>query len=228
MTRVATLLSLVLVVAACGGDGGSGTTTVTTPTTTPVTTTIAPPETSSSVVPPITAASTTTTAPTTTTSLVITFAVNDGVPPVFGPAGDPHGSGCAPPSGDVLPDGVWFGYAMAFGGFQAGSGSEPLSFDLACYFTGDAAYAARVADGLPGDSDASEYVRNKNPKLYTVPFWASAEVWSIPSGSGFPQLIPAGSWPRSDGYFACPGAGCPVWLYVNGGMITGLVEQYFE
>ena len=145
-----------------------------------------------------------------------------GVPDVFGSAGDPHGSGCVVPPGDVLPDGVWFGSVEGYVG-------GVIELDLACYFTGAAATAARIADGLPGESDLDEHVRNMNPRTYSIRLAANAEVYSIPgTGTFFPQLIPAGSWPDPFGYFECPGEGCPVWLYVNDGIVTGLVEQFFE
>lgn len=228
MTRTRTLLALLLLVASCGGGDTSSTTTVAEGTTTLPQTTLAPTTTAGTAVtttlPPT--PSTTTTAATTTTAPVIVYAVADGVPPVLGASGDPHGSGCAPPAGDVLPDGIWFGFVRAFDGFGGGDFAN-VHLDLACYFTGTAAFNARVADGLSGDSDASEYVRNKSPKIYQLPLSRGAEVWWLP-GVGFPDLIPANEWPKPGGYFTCPGDFCPVWIYVNGGIITGLYEMFFE
>ncbi|MBI5158114.1 MAG: hypothetical protein HZA58_08930 [Acidimicrobiia bacterium] len=133
----------------------------------------------------------------------------------------------------MLPDGIWFGEVVGFGGFTDPAAPAAMSFDLACYFTGDAATQARIADGMSGESDYDEYVRNQNPKIYEIMLSPSAEVWSIPgTGSFFPELIPVSAWPRPDGYFTCPGvppgAFCPVWIYVNGGIVTGFVEMFFE
>ncbi|HAX81443.1 MAG TPA: hypothetical protein DCY40_02605 [Actinobacteria bacterium] len=137
-------------------------------------------------------------------------------PDVFGVSGDPHGSGCVV-GADVLPAGVWFGFAKAYGG-------GTITFDLACFFTGAAAAAAATADG---EEVMDFYIRNQNPKLYTVPVSPSAEVWYVDMiGGPEPTPIPLASWPTSDSYSMCPGDHCPVWLYVNGGAATGIVEQY--
>jgi hypothetical protein len=137
-------------------------------------------------------------------------------PDVFGADGDPHGSGCVV-GGDVLPAGVWFGFAEAVGGGSIG-------FDLACFFTGDAAAAAATADG---EEVMDFYIRNQNPRVYTVPIAATAEVWYVDMITGpDPAPIPLASWPTADSSVPCPGDHCAVWLYVNGGTATGIVEQY--
>ena len=48
-----------------------------------------------------------------------------------------------------------------------------------------------------------------------------------PNGSGGIEMIPVVGWPPTPGAFLeCPGEFCAVWLYVNGGVATGIVEQY--
>ncbi|OFW63602.1 MAG: hypothetical protein A2135_05875 [Actinobacteria bacterium RBG_16_67_15] len=216
MRRPATLLlTLVLVAAACGDD--SATTTTASPETTTTaagTTTLA---TTTTAAPTTTVAPTTTLAPTTTAPAVF-YAVDptDFFPDVFGAASDPHGSGCVV-GADVLPAGVWFGFAKAVGGGN-------ITFDLACFFTGAAAAAAATADGA---EVFDFYIRNQNPKVYTVPISPSAEVWYVDMITGpEPAPLPLASWPTSASYVPCPGDYCAVWLYINGGVATGIVEQY--
>ena len=69
---------------------------------------------------------------------------------------DAAGSGCTP-GVEELPDGVWFG-------FVAELGDAVIAFDLACLYTGDAAYA-HGAD--PEGADIM--MRNDSPALRTIP-----------------------------------------------------------
>jgi hypothetical protein len=136
---------------------------------------------------------------------------------VFGTSGDPHGSGCAPP-GDVLPDGVWFGYAEAVSG-------AVITFDLACYFTGQAALAV---SGPDCDTEFGEYcVRNVNPKTFTITIDPNADVYYIEPSWNIAQVA-ASAWPVSGSYLTCPGTRCGVWVYINGGVATGVVEMFEE
>jgi hypothetical protein len=210
------LLTLVLVAAACGDDAATTTTIAsdTTATTEAAGTTAA---TTTTAAVTTTAAPTTTLAPTTTAPAVFYLVdTTNFFPDVFGAAGDPHGSGCVV-GADVLPAGVWFGFAQAVGGGN-------ITFDLACFFTGAAAAAAATEDG---EEVFDFYIRNQNPKVYTVPISASAQVWYVDMITGpEPASIPLASWPTSDSYVPCPGDYCAVWLYVNSGAATGIVEQY--
>jgi hypothetical protein len=47
---------------------------------------------------------------------------------------------------------------------------------------------------------------------------------------GFDQqflVLPFSDWPADPaGYTPCPGDFCGVWLYVNGGNVTEILEQY--
>jgi len=134
-------------------------------------------------------------------------------------ASDGHGSGCAPP-GDVLPAGIWYGYATAF---SAGA----LTFDLACFFTGAAGVAAATADGEVG-YDLDFYIRNMNPKLFTIALASDGTAYSIDASAPdvTPVAGPMTNWPTGTGYVSCPGTACGVWLFVNDGIVTELVEQY--
>ena len=214
--RLIPLVVLGLVLSACGDDDA---TTTTAATTTSETTTTLPPTTTSEVA-TTTEPSTTTPAPTTTATVPYYSVAWYGMfPDPLLTAADGHGSGCAPP-GDVLPAGMWFGFATAFSG-------GTLTFDLACFFTGAAGLAAATADGEVG-YDLDFYIRNKNPKLFTIDLDPTgAAYWLDASGSGAtPVEGPMTDWPVGAGYVSCPGEHCAVWLFVNDGVVTELVEQY--
>ena len=217
------LLAVILAVGACGDDDtATTTTTIPTTSTTGVATTDAPTTTAPPVtLPPTTSApeTTTTAAPTTTSGGPYVIDPGDLFPDVFPGAADAHGSGCVTGQ-DTLPDGVWFGFVTAASGAN-------LSFDLACFYTGAAGIAAATADGEVG-YDLDFYIRNNNPKLYPVVLDLGGTAWYISTGSGGVEPLPvaASAWPVGAGYVPCPGDYCAVWLYVNGGIATGLVEQY--
>ena len=137
--------------------------------------------------------------------------------PLPGSAGA-GGSGCAPGSGQ-LPDGVWFGYVHA-------TGATSIDFDLACLYVGDIAYVKGAEDGVEVDNDY--YIRNVNPTLRTVPMAVSATVYEI-DGSSIGFLTgPFAGWPVDPAaYIACPSNWCGVWLFINGGEATEILEQYF-
>ena len=188
-------------------------TTITTlvPTTTaPVTTIVTPPPTLAP----------TTTAPTTTTTLGGPYVV--GVPELYPftplPGSDgAGGSGCAPGAGP-LPDGVWFGYVGAIG-------AASVEFDLACFYFGDIAYTKGAEDGEEVNNDY--YVRNVNPTLRTPSVAMPATVYEIESTSVGFLTVPFVDWPFDPaGYIACPSDWCGVWLFVNGGEVTEILEQY--
>ena len=65
------------------------------------------------------------------------------------------GSGCSPP-GDVLPDGIWFGFAEAVEG-------GVITFDLGCYFSEP---AASVAAAHTGNRQAMTKVNVENVLRY--------------------------------------------------------------
>ncbi|MFH2072019.1 MAG: hypothetical protein ABIJ75_04115, partial [Actinomycetota bacterium] len=130
-----------------------------------------------------------------------------------------HGSGCVVPGGSTtLTDGIWFGYVTAF---TPGT----LTFDLACFWTGAIAEAKAIEDG---EEAFDFYIRNQNPLTRQVPLAGSARVWYVPAVGdvSFPIETPVTSWPHPDSFLACPSDWCGVWLYVNDGKATALVEQY--
>ena len=117
----------------------------------------------------------------------------------------------------TLGDGIWFGFAQAVAG-------GVITLDLACFFTGAAAAAAATADGA---EVFDFYIRNQNPNTYSVAMAAGADVYGVSSGPDGITMVPVVGWPPTPGAFMpCPGEFCAVWLYVNGGVATGIVEQY--
>ena len=202
--------STIVVITSTTGAPATTTTTTTTPRLEPPPSTIAPIITTS-----------TTAAPTTTTTSGGPYVA--GTPEIYPGAPLPGsagagGSGCAPGAGQ-LPDGVWFGYVPTIG-------ATSVDFDLACLYVGDIAYAKGAEDGVEVDNDY--YIRNVNPTLRTVPVAASATVYEIDGSSiGF-LTVPFADWPVDPaGYIACPSNWCGVWLFVNGGEVTEILEQYF-
>jgi hypothetical protein len=237
MKRLALLvLALGILAAACGDDGstfttptGSSTTGGTEPTSTTepgTTTTTTEPPPSTTDTSTTTSTSTTTTSTTTTTAPETVYLVDttDFFPDPFPGSGGAHGSGCVTPGFDALPNGVWFGFAEGVGGGN-------ITFDLACFYTGPAACDAQIEDGFAADADEciDFWVRNNVATTFSVPLAAGARVWYVDMTSGdvtSPAEIPLADWPTPDSFQDCPGDYCSVWLYVNGGRITGIVEQY--
>ena len=224
--RAALIGALLLVVSSCGDSNAEP---VFTPTSaaagTAASSTTAPSSTTTTMAatttPPTTAAVATTTATTVPAAPLFTIAFDGSswaFPAVLGNSGDSNGSGCSPP-GDALPDGIWFGYAEGVAG-------GVLTFDLACYFTGAAAIAV---SGPDCDTEFGDYcVRNNNPKVFSVPISGAADVFYIDGVTLNLSPVAASAWPVSLSYLPCPGESCGVWLYVNGGSATGIVEMYEE
>lgn len=231
------LVTAFILLAACGGEAEETTvppenlTTLppaTTGDTTTTTTTTAPPttvaETTTTLETTTTVETTTTTVATTTTTTTAPpttvtdpFVFAGGFPPVLGGPLDAHGSGCAPGAGP-LPDGIWFGFATAWT-------TTSVEFDLACFYTGDAATAEAAARGEESPPPNDYIITNDNPTLRTVPVAADAVGWRLDLNN---ELSPA---PFAD-FIADPGEYqacfdfCLMWLYVNGGEVTEIVSQF--
>ena len=221
------ILLLAVLTAACGDDNTFLTTTAPSTTQAPETTppTTVPPMDTTTLPPPppdSTSSTTSTTSATTTTAPGPFYAVDPAhfFPDAFPGSNGAHGSGCVTPGFDALPDGVWFGFAEGVGGGM-------ITFDLACFFTGPAAEDAAAEDGEVLDGDF--YIRNHVATTFPVPIAADARVWYVDALSGdvgSPTEIPLAAWPNPASFQECPGQFCSVWLYVNGGRATGIVEQY--
>jgi hypothetical protein len=146
----------------------------------------------------------------TTTILPQRYEVDD---PTYHPeslpgAGDYFGSGCSPGT-TKLPDGVWFGHIESVA-------SSAIEFDLICF-----------APTPPGEDGVGRFT-NSSPKLRTVPVESTATVHAI-APDGFWELQEYATWhldPGQEGF--CEPDGCwNVWLYVNSGYITEIVQIWF-
>lgn len=201
---LALLAGVALVLAACGDGAGSDTTSTIT-TIPPVSTTI----------PPVT---TTTTAPTTTTSSSTTSTLGSTTTTdsVIDTNDLAEGSGCKPGAGP-LPDGEWYGLVVS-------RSDDSLEFDLACWFTGDAAVLAAAEDGEESPPPNDYYVRNANPETRDVPVASEVEVVFYPDGD--PTNEDTVSYDEWVGLVAQRGYEVGVWLEVEEGMITEIREQW--
>jgi hypothetical protein len=158
----------------------------------------------------------TTTAPP-TTLVTIVYAPGDpfDFPAALPGSDEAGGSGCAPGTDD-LPDGIWFGYVT-------GRSAGRLDFDLACIWLGTPAHRRMVEAGVDPVTDF--WTSNVNPKIRTVPVASDAAVYHLAPSVGM-DLISYREWLLGP----CHGfeaRTCPVWLYVNGGRVTSVVEQFF-
>jgi len=76
--------------------------------------------------------------------------------------------------------------------------------------------------------DIDYYIRNNNPALRTVPVATAATVYEIEAPTIDFLTVAFADWPVDPtGYTPCPTDWCGVWLFVNGGEVTEILEQYF-
>jgi hypothetical protein len=126
------------------------------------------------------------------------------------------GSGCP---NNLPADGVWFAYVEEVAPAAVGVVSG-------CLYFGDIAWekAAEVGEEAPNDV---WIVRGDQP--ITVPVAAGARAYTIvtpPDSELTIEPVAFGEWPDPLGYTPCPGEFCTVWLYINGGEVTEILEQY--
>lgn len=129
------------------------------------------------------------------------------------------GSGCAP-GGDTLPDGIWFVFVES-------ADRKRIVFDLACFYTGAAARVAAAQDGEEANNDY--YISNKSSRLRSAPLADDLRIHTVslrldPMNSMTPVSL--ASWLQPGEGKICPGEFCIVWLYINSGKITEIMEQY--
>lgn len=205
--------SLSLIVA-CGDSAVTTTGPAAPPPTTAPTTTVPAPTTT--VPAPTTAPAPTTTVAPTTTQAPATTTTTQAPTTTVDTNTLASGSGCTPGPG-ALPDGRWFGTIVDADG-------DTVEFDLACWFSGDAAVLASAEDGEESPPPNDYHIRNVNPTVRDVPVGASAAVrWLENPGSADLTDITYADWlaSRLDRFFQ-PNA----WLEVKGGEITLVEEQY--
>ncbi len=126
-------------------------------------------------------------------------------------------SGCTPPAGDVLPDGIWAVYVSAWS-------ADALEFDLVCFYGQTSEIyieaLAECTDAHPGEEcQYDAIVVNDNPRLRTMPASADA-TFAYFDGRGSRREVPLGSAPDEFTVDVDPAMGYLWWLYVNDGAIT--------
>lgn len=220
--------ALAMVAVGCVGTADETTTSAplsVTSTTLPDSTTASTPSTTSAPsTTTTTAVTSSTTAPTTTTTAGSNEAFRPAVPISLAPpeplpgSDGASGSGCAPGT-DTLPDGAWFVFVVE-------DRPDAIRGDLACFWFGDIAYEVGEAAGEDVANDY--YISNVSGRIRTVPVAADAVVWTLAGDtSDGHRSVPYEAWPTGTStYVACPGEFCIVWLYVNDGVITDIVEQF--
>ncbi len=139
------------------------------------------------------------------------------------------GSGCTPTSVDGLPDGRWFGFVTDLDETDTGPDEGPppdvLTFDLACWFDGEAATAAAAEDGAESPPPNDYHTRNDNPLVRQLPLESDVEVrWLAdigdPSSMGSIDLA---DWrTRRSGVADRPW----VWIEITDGLVVMIEEQY--
>lgn len=201
MRKLLALMATGMLLAACSdGTPDTSTTTTaaqTTTTSAAVTTTMTPQPTTTT-----TGAPTTTLPPMTTTSLVDALA--------------PEGSGCTPGSQD-LPDGLWYGQVSVFD-------DDGISFDLACWFTGDAATAAAAEDGAESPPPNDYYVRNQNTQLRELEVAPDIPVlWYL---SGDPNDSQQGNFSEWVEFLETQDFRLSIWVTIDNGEVTAIEEQW--
>ncbi|MGB8362206.1 MAG: hypothetical protein WCE80_12490 [Acidimicrobiia bacterium] len=197
MRRLIAFLAASALLAACSGTTAESTTTSTTES--PTTTTAAPNTTTTTSAP----ATTTTTAIATTSTALDSNQLAEG-------------SGCTPGT-DELPDGLWFGIVDSYD-------SSGMAFDLACWFSGDAAVMASAEDGQESPPPNDYYVRNQNPKLRHLDVASDTPVrWYL---SGDPNEYEDGTFTDWVTFLDTVPFRLDIWVTIENGDVTNIEEQW--
>jgi hypothetical protein len=132
------------------------------------------------------------------------------------------GSGCSPGPG-LLPDGVWFGYVSEWSTSQ-------IAFDLACWWDDP---EAEVQAAAHGEMYSNFYISNDNTDVRLEPVagdipakkasWEDGGVYTLSEVIADPEGGHGGS--SSDGGYPVDYP-YPVWIFVNGGVVTELAVLY--
>ena len=138
-------------------------------------------------------------------------------PDVLGGPLDPHGSGCSPGE-ETLPDGVWFGFPTAWT-------AESIEFDLACFYSGEAATAEASARGEESPPPNDYIITNDNDALRIVEV-AEDAIGHRLDNSIETHAVPIVEFMADPGDFQRCFEACLMWLFVNGGEVTEILSQY--
>ena len=173
-------------------------------------------ETGDTTLPPDT---TTKSEPDTTTTVAPTTTSVPAAPSTTSPRDDgAEGSGFAPGEGD-LADGEWYGEATSVS-------ANEIEFDLACWFTGDAAARAAAEDDEESPPPNDYYVRNVNTTIRTVPVGDEVSVvWYPEIGDPTSETtISYQEW--LDALDDRGGLMLAIWIEIEEGVISSIKEQW--
>lgn len=150
------------------------------------------------------------------------------VPTTSSPSPEPTESGTASPSSSPTPEPV-IGDGRHFVFVKRTKGGN-MTFDLAEFYTGEAAneIAGERGDEVPVPNDV--YIVNDNPKLRTVPVAADATIRTLRWSQCCDVFVEL-TYDEFAGYVAHPtddfhGTSSPYWIRVQGGEIVKVEEQY--
>lgn len=162
-----------------------------------------------------------TTAPDTTAPETAAESATDATPTdAEGPptaADGAEGSGCTPSSETSLPDGRWFGLV-------ASTTDSEIEFDLACWFTGDAAVAAGEEAGEESPPPNDYFVRNNNELTRDLPVADDAEVTFYLSGD--PESDVLGDLAAWRDVLDERGPVFGIWIETSDGEVTSIEEMW--
>lgn len=127
-----------------------------------------------------------------------------------------EGSGCAPGTAE-LPDGRWYGLVADFD-------ATGISFDLACWFSGEAAEAAATEDGEESPPPNDYYVRNENEEIRILSVGASVPATWYPSGD--PNDVVSGTFTEWVEYLEGNEFRLGIWVTIAGGQVTEIEEMW--
>jgi hypothetical protein len=167
--------------------------------------------------------------PTTTVPVRYTIAEYGMWPPSFTDDPSIYGSGCSPKS-DVLPDGIWFGFVRDID-------ATTITFDLACL-------ADPPAAGPEGQENSPWSIINGSDRVRAVPVaettlvvceLADCDRGELQGAGDVPEILEyvdwithvvgfLETWPQATEWSGGGGVGVHVWLYVNDGLVTEVLE----
>lgn len=166
---------------------------------------------------PAASTSTTVTTPTTTQPVTTSTPPPGTSTPISAPDVGASGSGCTPGDAVTLPEGEWFGFVES-------TSASGIEFDLACWFTGQAAVDAAAEDGEESPPPNDYYVRNDNPTIRSLGVSSETEVTWYPTGDPASEtVVTFEEWAED---VVGRGFMFGVWLAVIDGEVFAIREQW--
>jgi hypothetical protein len=132
------------------------------------------------------------------------------------------GSGCLADTGP-LPDGAWFGFVSAWN-------ASGIELDAACWYDGAPAAKQAADRGEESPPPNDFFIANDSKALRHIDVAAGVPALRVThdkNGSVTEENTTYGDLVANSGtYITCPGEGCALWVYVNGGQVTEVAMQY--